>query len=286
MLAVAAPVAATALLMVMLSPSMSSALPMQTDDGTGTTTGETDAATTDGATTDDTTTDETGAETDTAGTEADNEKLSLGADVYTQICSACHQAGGAGLPGSYPPLINNPHVEDTEYVKGVIANGRKGEIVVDGETYNGVMPSFSTLAEDEVEAVVFYIQSGFQAPTIAAGQEAGGPVAGTELPALTNLTWQAGFLIAALVVLLIVGPRITSANSRLDTPWFDTFLKTATMVIAVTLAVAYIPNWVLQNSVVAGLPRLAQDLIGVSVWGLGLVLCLGAMWYAHRESRI
>ena len=113
-----------------------------------------------------------------------------------------------------------------------------------------------------------------------------GPVAGTELPALTNLTWQAGFLIAAFVALLIIGPRLTSQNDRLRTPWFDAALKTATILIATAIAVAYIPNWVLQTSTVSGLPRAAQDLIGVSVWTLGLLACIAGLWYAHRESRV
>ncbi len=268
-----APLAIAGILVLALSPSLASATSFQSGDGqTGDATTEGEQAEEDGG---------------AGGTEVDDARLALGSEVYTQICSACHQAGGAGLPGSYPPLIDNPRVQDAEYVRGVINNGLQGEIVVNGETYNGVMPSFSTLADDEVDAVIFYVQSGFQAPAGPlpdTGQT--GPVAGTELPGLTNLTWQAGFLIAAFVVLLVIGPRLTSRNDRLGTPWFDATLKTATIVIAAAIAIAYIPNWVLQTDTVSGLPRLAQDLIGVSVWTLGLLACLGGLWYAHRESRI
>ncbi len=37
-------------------------------------------------------------------------ELREGAAVYTAICSSCHQPGGAGLSGQFPPLINNPNV--------------------------------------------------------------------------------------------------------------------------------------------------------------------------------
>lgn len=235
-------------------------------------------------TTDDEATDD--AQGDEAQQEARDQLLRDGAAVYSQMCQACHQPGGAGLPGSYPPLLDNPNVGDADYVRATIANGKQGELVVNGETYNGVMPSFSTLAADDVDALIVYIQSGFEAPSAPAAESASGPVAGTELPALADMGAQAAFLIAALVILLVVGPRLTSRNDRLDTPWFDTWLKTAAVVVATVLAIAYIPNWVLQTSTVAGLDRPLQDLIGVSVWGLGLALCLGGLWFAHRDSRL
>ena len=220
---------------------------------------------------------------------AEDELLREGAAAYSQFCSSCHQPGGVGLEGSYPPLLDNPHVADggPDYIREVIQNGRQGEITVNGVTYDGVMPSFSTLSTDDVDAIIFYIESGFAAPSTPAVEVAPtGPVAGTELPALADMGAIGAFLIAALVALLVVGPRLTSRNDRLDTPWFDVWLKTATIVVAVALAVAFVPNWVLQTSTVASLARPLQDLIGVSVWGLGLLLCLGGLWYAHKDSRI
>ena len=83
------------------------------------------------------TTDEPSAED-----EARNEQLREGAAVYAQICASCHQAGGTGLEGQFPPLVDNDNVDDAAYVESVITNGRQGEIIVNGVTYNGVMPSF------------------------------------------------------------------------------------------------------------------------------------------------
>jgi mono/diheme cytochrome c family protein len=227
---------------------------------------------------------------DTGSDESDDALLQEGAAVYSQFCSACHQPGGTGIEGSFPPLIDNPNIDEpgeADYIRDVISNGLEGEITVLDSTYNGVMPSFSTVSDEDVDAVVFYIQSGFQAPSGPAAIIAPtGPVAGSELPGLADLGWIAAYLIAALVALLVVSPRLVSQNDRLETPWFDVWLKTGTIFIAVALAIAFIPNWVLQNSAVTGLARPVQDVIGVSVWGIGLALCLGGLWYAHKDSRI
>lgn len=223
-----------------------------------------------------------------AAAEAEAELLREGQQVYSQICSSCHQPSGTGLAGQFPPLLDNPNVDDAAYVAEVITNGLQGEIVVLGETYDGVMPSFSTLTDDEVAAVTAYLQNDFQAPAAdeEAFAESGGPVAGTELPALTNMGAYVAYLLAGLVILLVLAPRLLSANDRLSTPWLDAWLKTASILLAVYLLIIYIPNWALQRKEVAGLSRFAQDLIGTGLWGLGVVVLLGGLWYAHRESRL
>ena len=229
--------------------------------------------------------DETSADTEPSGVPDD--VLVLGAEVYGAVCSSCHQAGGTGIVGQFPPLLDNPNVADTEYVRETITNGRQGEIVVNGETYNGRMPAFSTLPADEVDAVIAYVQSGFQAPTNApAAVVDTGPVAGTELPGLTNMTHVLGVAIAAGVVLLVLAPRLTSAHSRLEMPWFDAWLKTGVIVIGFILFTVFVPSWVLQTETVSGLDRMAQDIIGTGLWFGALAAGIWALWYADRERRI
>lgn len=216
-----------------------------------------------------------------------DDQLREGAEVYSQICSSCHQPGGAGISGQFPPLIDNPNVDDAEYVADVIINGREGEIVVAGVTYNGVMPSFSTLTDDEVDAVIAYLQNDFSAPAAAIAEfESSGPVAGTELPALTNLTALTAWLLIAAVVALLLGPRLISENSRLNTPWLDAWLKGIVIVLSVVILTVFLPDWALKTDAVAKLGRFSQDFIGASLWALGLAVVLGGLWYAHRESRI
>ena len=215
--------------------------------------------------------------------------LREGADVYSQICSSCHQPGGAGLSGTFPPLIDNPNVEDAEYVADVINSGMQGELTVLGETYNGVMPSFSTLSDGDVDAVVAYLQADFAVPT---GDEevfadsSSDPVAGTDLPFFADASALIAYLLAACVAALVLAPRLIGVNDRLDTPWLDVGLKTATIVLAIVFATVVLPDWVLQTSAVSGLDRIAQDLLGLALWGAGLVACLAGLWWAHRESRI
>lgn len=214
-------------------------------------------------------------------------QLREGAAVYTAICSSCHQPGGAGLPGQFPPLVDNPHVADAAYVAEVINNGRTGEIVVGGVTYNGVMPAFSTLSDTETQAVIAYIQNGFRAPIEdngAAGRT--GPVAGTELPALTNMSSIVAFALAAATVGLVLAPRLLSVNDRLAVPWLDAWLKTGAIVAAVVFFTIYVPDWVLRTETVSKLSRTGQDFIGVSLWSFGLAIVIGGLWYAHRESRV
>lgn len=213
-------------------------------------------------------------------------QLREGQQVYSQICSSCHQPGGAGLPGQYPPLLDNPHIDDAAYVREVIENGRRGEIVVGGETYDGVMPSFSTLADDETEAIIAYLQAGFVAPAAEAAAGPTGPVAGTELPALANMGAIVAYLLAAGVAALVLAPRLLSENSRLNTPWLDAWLKTGVIVTAVVLLTVVIPDWALKQGPVTKLSRFAQDFVGTGLWAGGLAALLLGLWYAHRESRI
>ena len=38
-----------------------------------------------------------------AATQPDDDVLVLGAEVYTAVCSSCHQPGGVGVAGNFPP---------------------------------------------------------------------------------------------------------------------------------------------------------------------------------------
>ncbi|MEN8235264.1 MAG: c-type cytochrome [Actinomycetota bacterium] len=82
-----------------------------------------------------------------------------GQEVYLSNCSSCHQPNGLGVPGSFPPLSGNTHVQDAAYVETVIVEGLSGPIEVGGESYDGVMPPFANLTDAEIDAVIDYIQA-------------------------------------------------------------------------------------------------------------------------------
>lgn len=94
-----------------------------------------------------------------------------GATVYAGTCAACHQAGGAGSPGLFPPLAGSEFVTgDAARLARIVLNGLTGPVTVNGATYNGQMPPWKQLSDAEVAAVLTYIRSswGNSAPPVAA----------------------------------------------------------------------------------------------------------------------
>lgn len=92
-----------------------------------------------------------------------------GKQVYVGKCAACHQATGLGLPGVFPPLSGSEWVlGDENILTQILLHGVNGDMEVKGITYNGAMPAWKTLTDDELAAVLTYIRSdwGNQAPAI------------------------------------------------------------------------------------------------------------------------
>ncbi|APD08836.1 MULTISPECIES: cytochrome C-552 [Thermus] len=84
-----------------------------------------------------------------------------GAKLYAQ-CAGCHQANGQGLPGAFPPLAG--HVAEIlakqggrEYLIKVLLWGLQGQIEVKGMKYNGAMPGFNGLKDEEIAALLNHI---------------------------------------------------------------------------------------------------------------------------------
>jgi len=81
-----------------------------------------------------------------------------GRDLYVANCSACHQAGGEGLPGVVPPLKGSGVVnkDDAEKHIQVILNGMQGARA-GGVVYATVMPKFAgALSDAEISDIVNY----------------------------------------------------------------------------------------------------------------------------------
>ena len=82
-----------------------------------------------------------------------------GEALYTQYCQACHQADGEGLPGTYPFIggpIKNLSTFDggREFVIATTLFGLKGELVQRGYTYDGFMPGYAPVLDDEEAAAL------------------------------------------------------------------------------------------------------------------------------------
>lgn len=87
-----------------------------------------------------------------------------GAVVYNANCSSCHQADGKGVPGAFPPLAGNPTVTGSPAaVIAIVMNGLQGRVVVNGQTYSGIMPRWKDLLSDEqIASVITYIRSSWK----------------------------------------------------------------------------------------------------------------------------
>ena len=84
--------------------------------------------------------------------------MARGEAVYYANCVACHLPGGTGLEGAFPPLAGSDYLTgDPGRVIATVLYGNEGPITVNGVQYNGVMPGFAYLTDDEVAAVVTYI---------------------------------------------------------------------------------------------------------------------------------
>ncbi len=83
-----------------------------------------------------------------------------GKQIYAGKCSACHQATGAGLAGVFPPLKASEWVlGDDKVLINILLHGVNGEMVVKGNTYNGAMPAWKSMSDDELAAVMTYIRT-------------------------------------------------------------------------------------------------------------------------------
>jgi mono/diheme cytochrome c family protein len=81
-----------------------------------------------------------------------------GVDSYLANCSACHQTGGEGIPGLFPPLKGSGVVNKDDATKHirVILYGMKGARA-GGVIYLAVMPPFAgALSDDDIVAIVNY----------------------------------------------------------------------------------------------------------------------------------
>ncbi|MGZ8771773.1 MAG: c-type cytochrome [Acidimicrobiia bacterium] len=202
-----------------------------------------------------------------------------GADVYARSCVGCHQPNGKGISGNFPPLAGNPKVQDAAYVEGVIRNGMQGELVVDGVTYNGVMPVFGDkLSDDEITAVIDYVQNRLGVATGGTGA----PVdEGTAFP--WNLVMLGSAQTVFVVGLLFL---LTSPRKKKDLTWWNAYGRAFLIFLFFVLATTWLPSWLLTQEVVAGAPRLVGDLLGSGLWMVMLAAGIGAVIWLQRTERI
>lgn len=85
-----------------------------------------------------------------------------GKRLYHLHCANCHQADGVGLARLYPPLKHSDYLISNrrESICG-IRNGQKGEIIVNGISFDQEMPSNFKLTNLEIAEIATYIFNDF-----------------------------------------------------------------------------------------------------------------------------
>ncbi len=85
-----------------------------------------------------------------------------GGAIYAANCAACHGAAGAGIPGVFPPLAG--HVGPVYAAEGgprhlsnVLLFGMQGPISVAGQDYDGVMPGWFQMDDEQIAAVLDHV---------------------------------------------------------------------------------------------------------------------------------
>ncbi len=98
-----------------------------------------------------------------------------GQALYQTYCAACHQAGGQGVPGTYP-FLDGPIgrlsslPEGREFLAATVLFGLKGPMVQRGVAYDGAMPGFAgALSDEEVATLLNWLKAQWKNPALGAG---------------------------------------------------------------------------------------------------------------------
>jgi glucose/arabinose dehydrogenase/mono/diheme cytochrome c family protein len=82
--------------------------------------------------------------------------------LYNSYCAACHQPNGLGDNNRFPPLVDSEWVSgDENRLIDVVLNGLQGELIVNGKTYNELMPAHKHLDDNAITSILTYVRKRF-----------------------------------------------------------------------------------------------------------------------------
>jgi nitrite reductase (NO-forming) len=85
------------------------------------------------------------------------DRIKLGEVIFNTNCAACHQPSGVGIPQAFPPLANSDFLNaDKARAIRTVTGGLQGKVTVNGQQFNGVMPSWS-LSDEDISNVLTYV---------------------------------------------------------------------------------------------------------------------------------
>jgi len=85
-----------------------------------------------------------------------------GQQVYANVCIACHQKDGGGVPRLNPPLIKTTYVlGDKARLIQIVLKGLNQPLEIDDEEYTNPMPPQSNLTDQQIADVLTYVRNSF-----------------------------------------------------------------------------------------------------------------------------
>ena len=91
-----------------------------------------------------------------------------GSNIFMTNCAMCHQPGGQGVPGVYPPLKDSVGryvgvPAGRTYLAHVVSFGMTGTLSSQGQTYNGFMQPWMQLSDADIAEVLNHVLLDFNA---------------------------------------------------------------------------------------------------------------------------
>jgi mono/diheme cytochrome c family protein len=88
-----------------------------------------------------------------------------GKGIFVSNCAVCHQPDGKGAPGVYPPVADSVGrylvlKDGRTYLIDVVSFGMGGKIDSGGDSYEGEMPPWQQLSDQDVADVLTYVVTG------------------------------------------------------------------------------------------------------------------------------
>lgn len=84
--------------------------------------------------------------------------LEAGSTTFHQVCAACHQADGRGMPGVFPPLADSDLLRaHPERALEIVSHGLSGPLTVNGTHYDSMMPAMPQLTDAQLADVLNYV---------------------------------------------------------------------------------------------------------------------------------
>jgi mono/diheme cytochrome c family protein len=85
-----------------------------------------------------------------------------GKKVYNSVCLACHMRNGTGVPGMHPPITKSEFVNgDPNRLIKIVIEGLSGEMEIQGEIYNSIMPPQAHLTDQQIADVLTFVRGSF-----------------------------------------------------------------------------------------------------------------------------